>query len=91
MSSLAIDGLQSASATRKYNYAPLRVDVKIFLRSLANAYWVIYAIHSLSMRVVAKRCRHDFLYNCGVIVFTLQAPRVHQNFSIKSASFNKSS
>jgi hypothetical protein len=35
--------------------------------------------------------RHHSLYKRGVIVFTLDPPRIHRTFSIKSASFNKSS
>ena len=32
-----------------------------------------------------------FTEGCGFIVFTPDTPRIRRNFSIKSASFNKSS
>jgi hypothetical protein len=84
-------GFETLCQIRKYNYALVGTDVKLFLSFAARYYRHKKAFNYPSQQRRPTSVRHHSLYTCGVIVFTLQTLLPHLAFSSKSASFSKSS
>jgi hypothetical protein len=75
----------------KYNYIHLPHIVKHFLSPNPPFYWYILRIKATQRCPGLGNWRHIYLYEYGVICFTVSGPSPHRSFSINSTNRSKSS
>ena len=95
---LRVWDLSAASETR----SPIAIGVNIIMLNTImlssiyfshrpHLYWRLCPSKSLRMNLAPCRSRRFYLYNSGVIYFTMRRPRPHRSFSTNSATLSKSS